>query len=126
MNKDREALEETITKNEAEGITKYKANTVNSEITAVEKLIGEILATYSQQLRAAAYSPSSRPALERDRIHEKYYDWLRQARRRNWAAVVETEVQCTPQAGAAYLERVKFPSFDGKPENWADFRRKFK
>ena len=126
MNKDRDALDETISKNEKEGVTKYKANIVNSAITEVEKQIGEILATYSQQLRAAAYSPSSRQALDRDRLHEKYYDWLRQARSRNWAAVVEAEVQCAPQAGAAYMERVKFPNFDGQPENWADFRRKFK
>ena len=31
-----------------------------------------------------------------------------------------------PQHSAAHLERVKLPTFDGKAENWAEFRRRFK
>ena len=30
------------------------------------------------------------------------------------------------QVGAAHLQRVKLPRFDGKPENWGEFKRKFK
>ena len=126
MNKDRAAIDQSIANNKKDGVTKFMASTVNTAITEAEKQIGDCLATLNQQLRAAAFSSTSRPALERDGLYDEWYEWLRAARDKNWATVKEAEVQGGGGGGAGYMERVKFPTFDGRPENWADFRRKFK
>ena len=63
------------------------------------------------------------------RLHDATYAWLRRAWSKNWAAVSKPELQVVqqspPAAGAAHLERAGLPRFDGKPENYADFKRRF-
>ena len=129
LDKEKEEIEERLSEYEEKGHNKFKAEKLETAILKIEELLTEVLLELSLQLRAAAFSPSSRPAQARVRLHDEMYAWLRQARRRNWAAVPEPEPpavqQLLPPAGAAHLERAKLPTFDGKPENYADFKRRF-
>ena len=129
LDKEKEEIEDRLVEYEAKGSNKFKADVLEAAILKTEKLLTEVLLDFSLQLRAAAFSPSSRPAQARVRLHDEMYAWLRQARRRNWAAVPEPEPpavqQLLPTAGAAHLERAKLPRFDAKPENYAEFKRRF-
>ena len=129
LEKEKQEIEDTLTEYEAQGSSKFKARTVDMAITEVEKLLTDILAELGLQLRARNFPPSSSPAKERAQLYDDMYTWLRLARRRNWAAVSEAEPpvvqQSLPGSGAAHLERARLPKFDGKPENYFEFKRRF-
>ena len=129
LEREREEIKERLDEHQARGSTKFKATMLEGAITEVEKLLAKNLQEFILHLRAVAVSISSRLAQEQARLHDRTYNWLRKARRRNWAAVTEPKLQVRqqslPLAGAAHLERARLPRFDGKLENYADFKRRF-
>ena len=116
-----------LQENEAARVTKFQAEAMDKTISRLEVQLEEAMERYSQQLRACP-SPSGKRAAAREALYGSTITWIREARRRNWASVhdMPPPAAAAPQYGAAHLERVKLPHFDGKSENWADFKRRFK
>ena len=134
LENDVKEVEERVKENEA-GATEFMADKVEMAIAKVEALLDEVMQIYSQQLRAKLLPPTCPQALSRDKLHEDCCSWARSVRRRNWASVRKAPAQAPaaaptapaapPQVAAAHLERAKLPKFDGKTENWFDFKRRF-
>ena len=117
-----------LQENQVAGCTRFQAEMVDQTISKVEVQLEETMELHSKLLRAVP-SPSGKRAASREALHESTTSWAREARRRNWACVREAPpAVALPPAhyGAAHLERVKLPHFDGKPENWSEFKRRFK
>ena len=114
-----------LQENEASGCSRYLAERMDETINTLDQQLEEVMELYTQQLRTFP-SPSGKRAASREALFETSSRWVRTARWRNWASVREAAPQATaPQHSAAHLERVKLPTFDGKAENWAEFKRRF-
>ena len=115
-----------LLENEASGCSSFLADKMDSTISTLDQQLEEVMEMYSQQLRTFP-SPTGKRAATREAFFETSSRWVRAARHRNWAAVREAAPKAAvPQHSAAHLERVKLPNFDGKAENWAEFKRRFK
>ena len=124
---DLDEVDEWVAEHMRLGCTSVKAKLLDSALTALEHQLDEVMMLYGQHLRARGSPTTGGMTEERDRLYSECCKWLRVARRRNWDSVREEVVQqATLSHGAAHLQRIKLPSFDNKPENWADFRRRFK
>ena len=112
-----------LQENEASGCSRFLAERMDDTINTLDQQLEEVMELYTQQLRTFP-SPSGKRAASREALFETSSRWVRTARWRNWASVREAAPQATaPQHSAAHLERVKLPTFDGKAENWAEFKR---
>ena len=115
-----------LQENEAARVTMFQAEAMEKTISRLEGQLEEAMELYSQQIRTCS-SPSGKRAAAREALYGSTTSWIREARRRNWASVRDTPPPtAAPQYGAAHLERIKLPNFDGKSQNWAEFKRRFK
>ena len=74
----------------------------------------QVLVVFSQQQRSGTSMC--------DRLHQEWFDWVCTAKQRNTEN--GADVACVKQR--ELLERTPFPSFDGSPESWAEFKRVFR
>ena len=122
MSKDMEAHDVAMGGKAAARVSYKVAQGVRNDLVELEERMRGILQQLGLQVRAAAQPPSM--VQKMDELHDKFFDWLRAAKMKNRAMVLDTENK--GKTRDANLERVLLLKFDGKPEGWTDFSRTFK